>query len=168
MVPISHEKSPVPTKAIPSEKIQCTSSDGKWTVKTTGGSLSITDKYTHKTDYKVILSSPVNRAFFTPSEEYLFVIIRGIDAGILLFRFTGSHWKFVDELESIPNQNLLNQQLNYVYLTDCEIIFVYNSRVRKYSLANGALISNQARRNAGNFSYEGEDISYLFLKSTRQ
>lgn len=111
-----------------------------------------------------MFSGYVSDAFFVPSEEYLFAVIRGVDPGVFLFRMADDHWSFVNELESIRNQSVMNPRLHHVFLTAREIIFVYNSRVRSYSLADGMLASNRGLRNAGSFSYDGEEITYLFLK----
>jgi hypothetical protein len=75
-----------------------------------------------------------------------------------------NHWRLVNELEGIPNQSLINRRLCYVFLTAQDIIFVYNNRTRKYSLANGSLVYNKALRNARNYAYDGEDISHFFIR----
>lgn len=161
--PLKSEKIPAHPKTAPSLKAQHTSSDDRWTVYSSGRLLSVFDNMAQKTVYETIFFAPISSAFFVPSGEYLFVIIRGVHAGIFLFRLTDGHWKFVDELKSIPNQNLINPRLNYVFLSNREITFVYNSRVRKYSLSDGTLISNQARQHAGSYTYDGENISHMFF-----
>ena len=74
-------------------------------------------------------------------------------------------WEYIDEMEPILNQNLLNRRLRYVYLNGEKIAFVYNNRVREYSLETGALVQNLARRDAKSEHYEGTEISKLFLAS---
>lgn len=143
----------------PAENTRCTSPDGKWAVKTMGHSLLIVNMKKHETEYETMLTSYAGDAFFVPSGEYLFVIIRGADPGVLLFRMADDHWRFVNELASIPNQSVINRRLRHVFLTERKITFVYNSRVRMYSLADGTLISNRALRNAKNFTYDGDEVS---------
>lgn len=165
--PLKSEKIPSHPKTDPSLKTRHASADGRWTVYSGGRLLSVFDNTAQKTVYETIFFAPVSSAFFVPSGEYLFVIIRGVHAGIFLLRLADGHWKFVDELKSIPNQNLINPRLNHVFLSDHEITFVYNSRVRKYSLSDGTLVSNQARQRAGSYTYGGENISHLFFSGER-
>ena len=148
----------------PVKKMRCTSPDGRWMVKTAGCSLSIVDMSKQETNYETMFSSSISNACFAPSGEYLFAVIRGADPGVFLFRVVDDYWHLVNELESIQHQSVLNSRLNHVYLTAQEISFVYNNRVRNYSLSDGTLVSNYALRNAGNFSYDGEEISRLFLR----
>lgn len=164
VTPLKDKENPALQKSGWVEKIRCASSDGRWSVKTVGNSLLISNEEKQETDYEVMLSSPVNDVFFAPSEEILFLVIRGIDAGVLFFRCQNNHWGFVNELESIQNQNLVNPRLKQVFLTAAEIVFVYNNRVRKYSLEDGRLVSNLAKKGAGTLSYDGDKISHLFLK----
>lgn len=164
VAPLNVEKAPAPGSNGPMKKTRCASPDGRWTVATAGGSLSIVDQKRHETNYETMFSSSIGDVFFVPSGDYLFAIIRGADPGIFLFCITDNHWRLVNELESIQNQSVINPRLNHVYLTAQEIIFVYSNRVRKYSLTDGTLVSNRALRNAGNFSYEGEEISDLFIR----
>ena len=164
VTPLKDGKTPASDANCPVEKSRCTSYDGRWTVKTAGCSLLIVNQERHKTDYEIMFSSCVGNAFFVSSGEYLFAVIRGADPGIFLFCITDDHWRFVNELESIRNQSVINPRLRHVFLTAREITFVYNSRVRKYSLTDGTLVSNLALRNAGSFSYDGDDVSHLFLK----
>lgn len=151
-------------KRLPVEKKLCTSSDGRWLVKTLDLSFLIVNQESLAVDYKVVFSSYVSKAFFNQSGKYLFAIIHGSNQGIFLFRVVDNHWSFVNELESIPNQNLINRRLCYVFLTAQDIIFVYNNRTRKYSLTDGSLVSNKALRNARNYVYDGEDVSQFFKR----
>lgn len=144
----------------PREKVRAVSPDGRWEVRTAGGLLSVVDRKTREVNYETMFSSAVSDAFFTPSGKHLFVVIRGVDAGVLLLRITDGQWRLVDELESMQHQSLLNPRLNHVYLTDKAVTFVYNNRVREYSLEDGRLMSNRALRNAGSFAYEGEEIHF--------
>lgn len=164
VTPIADEKTKNPIGNLSKEKIRCISPDGRWAVKTMANWLSIIDQKQQTADYEVQFSTGISSAFFFYSGEYLAVIIRGIDPGIFLFRLEDGHWGFVNELEGIQNQSILNPRLRHVFLTNKNLTFVYNSRVRKYALSDGSLIANQARRNAGSYSYEGEDIRALFLQ----
>ena len=164
VTPLKGKQVPALPQNQTSEKIRCISNDGKWVVKTVGYSLLIVNREKRETDYKTVFSARVSNAFFVPSGEYLFAVIRGVDPGVLLFRITDSHWSFVNELEGIPNQGVVNPRLRRVFLSVREIVFVYHSRVRSYSLTNGTLVSNRGLRNAESLSYDGEEISHLFLK----
>lgn len=163
VTPTTDEKSKSPTQNLPKEKNRCISPDGKWAVKTIANWLSIVDQEQQVTDYEVQLATGISEAFFFHSGAYLAIIIRGVDPSVFLFYLEDGHWRFLNELESIQNQSLLNPRLRHVFLTHHDITFVYNNRVRKYSLLDGTLISNHARRNAGSYSYEGEDISGQFI-----
>jgi hypothetical protein len=147
------------------EKIHSKSSpNGKWVTKIAGRSLKILNQKNGETDYEAMFSSSISDAFFAPSGEYIFVIIRGVDSGILLFRFKDNQWCFVNELESMQHQSLINSRLCHVFLTSQTIIFVYNNRVRIYDLKDGKLNSNRRIQGARNHSYEGEDISQFFFR----
>lgn len=146
------------------EKKLCTSSNGRWSVKTQNLSFSIVNQESTIVDYEVIFSSRVSKAFFDQSGKYLFAIIHGSNQGVFLFRIVNNHWSFVNELKSIPNQSLVNRRLSYVFLTNQDVTFVYNNRTRKYSLKDGSLVSNKALRNAINYQYDGEDVSRFFKR----
>lgn len=149
---------------LPVEKKLCTSSDGRWSVKTRNRSFSIVNQESTVVDYEVVFSSHVSKAFFDQSGKYLFAIIYGSNQGVFLFQNVSNHWSFVNELESIPNQSLVNRRLSYVFLTNQDVTFVYNNRTRKYSLKDGSLVSNKALRNARNYVYDGEDVSQFFKR----
>ncbi len=163
VTPMMDERMKSPAGTLPKEKLRCSSPDGKWTVKTSANWLYIVDQETQAVDYKVQFSASISRAFFFHAGDYLAVIIRGADPGVFLFCLKNGHWRFANELESSPNQSLLNSRLRHVFLTDQDLSFVYNNRIRKYSLSDGALINNQALRNARSYSYAGEDIRTKFL-----
>lgn len=163
MAPMADDKAKYQTKKLPKEKIQCTSPDSKWAVKTMENRLFVVNCERQMTDYEVQFSSGISKAFFFHSGDYLAIISRGANPGVFLFHLEDGHWRFVNELESIQNQSLLNVRLRHVFLTDRTLSFIYNNRVRKYSLFDGALIVNQARHNAKSHSYKGEDITAQFL-----
>ena len=142
------------------------SPDRKWNVQWREKRINITGS-TSQTNR--IMQDNIKRCFFSPAGDILFVIINGLGAGIPFFRLIDGVWVYIDEMEPIPNQNLLNRRLRYVYLNSEKITFVYNNRVREYSLETGELVRNQARRDAKSEHYEGVEISKLFLaeRSTR-
>lgn len=164
VTPLNGEKQHESLESLPIERLWCRSSDGRWVVKTTGCMLFIVNQGRPEADYKIIFSSYIANAFFTPFGEYLFVVMRGADPGLLLFGITDGQWNFIGELENIPNQSLINPRLRHVFLTNQEITFVYNNHLRTYALADGMLMSNKALRNARSFSYDGMDICHLFRR----
>lgn len=153
-----------PTKNVPSKKALSVSENGKWSAKTTGRVFSITEIDSGKTNYEVVFPTGIYDAFFALSDEYLFVKIKGLDAGIVLFHKESEHWQFICELQNIPNQSLINRRLRGAYLSERDLCLVYNSRVRRYSLKDGALIFNSALRSAATRHYEGKDITDLLLR----
>lgn len=154
----------VPYEPKPPKTYQRASEDQKWSVRITGLAMIILDEGGN-TRYDVLLPVSAGNAFFTPSGEYLFVISRGMGSGVLLFCNTSGDWRFVGELEEIPNQGIINRRLNRVFLNGHEITFVYNNRIRAYNLQNGRLIKNQAVQHAKDKQYAGEDISQYFILS---
>lgn len=101
------------------------------------------DQEKETSDYEVQFSAGISQAFFFHSGTHLAIIIRGANPGIFLFQLGDGHWHFVNELECRQNQSLLNSRLRHVFVTDQYLCFVYNNRVRKYSLLDGTLIANQ-------------------------
>lgn len=142
------------------KKIQ--SPDRKWNVQWMEKKISIMGSASQTNR---IMQDNIKRCIFSPAGDILFVIINGFDAGIPFFRLADETWEYIDEMEPILNQNLLNRRLRYVYLNGEKIAFVYNNRVREYSLETGALVQNLARRDAKSEHYEGTEISKLFLAS---
>lgn len=163
VTPLKDEKAPVLVRNEPLEKIRCTSADKMWCVKTVGCLLLIVNRETQEIDCKIMFPLYVSNAFFVPSGEYLFAVINGVNSGIFLFRIADGHWKFVNELESPPNQGVINRRLCHVFLTAQKVTFVYNNRVRSYRLADGRLDSNKGQREARNLSYDGDEIGHIFL-----
>ena len=125
--------------------------------------LYIVNNITHCTDYRITFSYPANYATFLLSDEYLFVILRGPCPGIFFFHMIDGHWNFMSELEHIPYQSVLNRRLAHIIQNNEQLIFVYNNRVRKYSLSDGTLLANQSLRNARNRRFDGIDVSDLFI-----
>lgn len=140
------------------EKVRCESVDEKWQVKTKGNSLFIYNNEDNIINYDTKFSSHINKAFFTGDSKYLIVFFRGVWSGICIFRLVDENWEFVGELESIRNQNLINPRLRHVFLDGAKITFIYNNRVREYSLENGELLCNRQRKYNAEALYPGIDI----------
>lgn len=158
---------PVPPPAKKAtERILGEASDRKWRAKICDRTFRIIDLEQNRIAYEVLLTPDVRNAFFDRAGKYLFVIIRGVCAGVLLFTQQDGAWVLLNELEGIPNQGILNRRLKKVLLGDTKITFVYNSRVRRYSLDDGTLVENIPVRNAGERDYtkDGTDVSEWFMR----
>ena len=153
-----------PAVNAPKEKVQCASPDGQWQMITCGRWLSIRDTKQKKDAYRVLCSTPASRGLFAQNARLLFVVAFGAEPGVLLFRRTDESWQFVNELHLPGRMHLLNQRLNYAYLTDDQIVFVYNNRVCRFSLDDGNLISSKAVRNAKSARYEGLEVGQYFKR----
>lgn len=160
-VALLNEAPPLPGKT----KERILTQNDKWSVRTKENSLFVDDLRGRGGNFEMMFSSNVNDAFFVLSDQYLFTIIRGVHAGVFLFRNIENRWTFVDELES--KQGVINQRLSHVFLTEQEILFVYNNRVRKYGLVDGKLVENRAVQDAKNKTYQGNDIMSLFVKGSK-
>ena len=152
------EKATVPK--ITSKKL-CDSKNGKWTVCKFGNDLIINDSACGVENYCLNISTGIIRAFFINDDKYLLVVIGG-EIGVLLFRVNGEHWGFVSELHC-DHQHLLVSRLRRVFATESEITFVYNNRIRRYSLLDGSNICNKNIPKAADKEYCGEDITDLFF-----
>lgn len=146
------------------EKIRGISPNKTWRATSVEGILKVYGQQDKELVFESIFSQPISKVIFSYDEKYMFIIIRGIYSGIFLFAYKEGEWHFVNELESIPHQSLLNRRLRHIYLTESNITFVYNNRMRKYSLAEGALVENIARRYINGYSYEGVDRKEEFIK----
>lgn len=160
-----------PAPALPPEKkvterILGESPDRKWRAKISDRVFQIIDLEQNNTAYEALLTPDVRKAFFDQSGKYLFLIIRGVYAGVLLFVQQDGVWTLVNELRGIPNQGILNKRLQKVLLSETAITFVYNNRVRRYNLDDGRIVANNPVRNAGerDFTKDGADISKWFLR----
>lgn len=111
-----------------------------------------------------VFSSIINEAVFDKSGNTLLLIIRRLFDGVFLVRFVDDKWSYIKELEGIPNQGVINRRLRKIILEQNHLTFVYNSRVRKYSLSDGALIYNRGVRGAAEHEYVGEVIMDKFYK----
>ena len=152
-----------PTGGWPVERTRCRSADGRWSVRTEDNRLRIVDETDGRTDRELQAAPNPARAFFTPDEAHLVVLLRGVDAGVLLFRREGEHWAFAGELEGIPNQGVVTPRLRRVLWTPETLTFVYQSRVRTYALSDGRLTEDRAVRRAPEASYPGVELGEKFL-----
>ena len=148
------------TPKITSKKL-CDSKNGRWTVYKFGNDLIIKDSSYDLEKYCLDLQTGIKRAFFICDDKYLLVVIGGA-IGVLLFRIDGEKWGFVSELHC-DHQHLLVSRLRRVFATESEITFVYNNRIRRYSLLDGSNICNKNIHKAADKEYCGEDITDLFF-----
>ena len=106
------------------------------------------------------LADKMSGAVFDCSGMVLLLVARGLGAGVFLFRFANGEWQYRGELEPIPHQGVITKRLQKILLRDNRLIFVYNSRIRKYDVETGKLVYNKAVRHA--FETEGEDLTQKF------
>ena len=99
-------------------------------------------------------------AVFDHSGTVLLLVARGLRAGVFLFRFANGEWQYRGELEPIPHQGVITKRLQKILLRGNRLVFVYNSRIRKYDVETGKLVYNKAVRHA--FESEGEDLTQKF------
>ena len=141
------------------------SDDGGWEVLAEENTVFVTDKENDKVVFKRIFSSYINGAVFDVSGKILLLVIRGLYEGVFLFRFVDGEWRYITELQGIPNQGVVTKRLKHVVLQDDKIVFVYNSRIRKYDISDGALVYNKPQNlyNAESVLV-GEDLTPKFQK----
>ena len=132
------------------------SPDGKWSVRWYGRKICIKGK-----DCQIsrIMQAEVRKCVFSPYGDILFVILKGWDTGIAVFRLADNIWTYLDELIPAQHQTLINNRLRHIYLDDRRLTFVYNNRIREYSLETGELVRNQGKRNARTGYYPGTEIT---------
>ena len=134
-----------------------------WRAVTTGQDLTIFDSENNES-FRVQFGANVSRALF--HDRYLVLITAQPYDGIFLFSLPDNSggskecltWQFINELQGIPNQCLINRRLRHVMLTEDALTFVYNSRIRKYSLSDGELIYSNRCQHAGERQYQGLDL----------
>lgn len=140
------------------------SKDGKWRIEWNGNRMVMLRADTREEILERIFPVAIKYCVFSPDSALLFVIVSGMDAGIPFFRLAAAGWEYIDEMESIPHQNLINRRLRHVYLAGATLTFVYNSRIRIYSLETGELIENQGKMGAKDMEFEGVEIGGMFKK----
>lgn len=142
----------------PREKVLCRSSDGTTLVSKCRNSLIISEE--GREIYEIETFTGIKSATFVSGDSRLLVILRGLSPGVLLYD-NKDGWHLTGEL-TCDHQHLLVPRLKKVFLTDRDLTFVYNNRVRKYSLADASLIYNRAVKNAPSASYDGVDVTTFF------
>lgn len=138
------------TKALTKERILCSKEDIN--VCEFNGKLNIYEG--NKQRYSLIFKRWINKGILF--DRFLMVVC---DGGVHLLKHD-KQWDYVRELEPIPNQNLINRRLDRIMLHNGKLTFIYNSRIRKYRLADGELIENTAVRNARGMELPGEAIRF--------
>ena len=115
-----------------------------------------------------MIGTPINRAVLTSDRKGILMISYAYPCGIQLMHHEDGIWKYIAELKAVQNQAIINRRLRKVLMTDEVITFVYNSRVRKYSLIDGAVVLNQAIRQAPerDYSSDGIDVTDKFVRTT--
>lgn len=144
------------------------SDDGKWEIVSEGLNVDIADINLDKRLLRRVFPGPISGVVFTHDGNNLFLVIRGLYEGIFLLRFADGEWKFIDELEGIPNQGVITKRLQRILIDDKTVTFVYNSRVRKYDLSDGRLVYNKGIQKANERTYFGEDITDRFRNVYRR
>lgn len=142
----------------------CKSKSGKWNVTKKENDLIINETITNSVDYQVTISGGFKRAFFISDDNFLIVVTYSITPVILVFRKENDHWQFGGELYC-DHQHLLVERLRHVFVNEAEITFVYNNRIRKYSLLDGLQICNKKIHGAKDISFIGEDITEKFFRN---
>ncbi|MBQ3417876.1 MAG: bacteriophage abortive infection AbiH family protein [Ruminococcus sp.] len=157
------EEIPAPLK-MPQPKKLCQTADGRWSIKRIGGYFVIEDNASGSKALRHAYRQPVSRAFFNQSGEYLFAVIGGVHAGVIMYRFDNGQWKPINELIPAEYQNLINPRLKKVFLNGDSLTFVYNNRIREYDTRTGDLIQSKRVTKAPFNTYDGEDLTEDFLR----
>ena len=138
------------------------SNNGKWSAISTGNKVAIKDNERIRETFSRIFSVTMSGAVFVG--DICVVIAKGVCKGLFLLRYIAGKWKYIRELEGIPNQGLINRRLNRILLDEDQLVFVYNSRVRKFDIKTGNMIYNQQVRKAREQFQRGDDITEKFRK----
>ncbi len=133
-------------------------------IKKSGTTISISNYYDFliNNDFELILPNRVKNTVII--DNHIFIILNDLDKNILLFNKQDDKWTFVTRLKKPENQNIINRRLNHVFLTDKDITFEYNNRVRKYDLITGEMNFNHQVRNAKSMKFGGIEIIDMFLR----
>lgn len=149
-----------PKTNVERRKVLAVAEDGKWEVVCEGRRVKIIDRAPNSCGCTRIFSTYMSGAVFDRSGTVLLLVARGLEAGIFLFRFSNGEWQYTGELEPIPHQGVITKRLQKILLKDSRLVFVYNSRIRKYDIETGELVYNKSVRHA--LEAEGEDLTQKF------
>lgn len=156
------------SKKAPSSKLLAVSDDGAWKVLEGQNKISIIDKKSGNTVFARTFTSCIHGAVFDKSGTVLLLVMRGCDKGVFLFRYDSNKWNYITELQEIPHQGVITKRLKRIFLHNNQLVFKYNSRIRKYNLSDGSLVYNQSARNRKeNEVVDGEDLTERFLRIYR-
>ncbi len=121
-------------------KVLSNSKDGKCPAGRIEKNLIVKDLVCGSVNYCLNIPDGIKMAFFISGGSCFLVVVGG--DGVFLFRDNGGCCGFVSELHC-DCQNLLVSRLCRVLATENERTFIYNYRIRKYSLLDGSNISNE-------------------------
>lgn len=125
-------------------------------VKAVASGKNLTIKQEGHAVFEIILPAEVRRAvFFGP---HLIIKLNDIDKDILLFSQNGERWNFIARLKPTQNQDLINRRLQHIYMTNEEITFVYNNRVRAFDLHTGVVSWTKPMQGSKDRFFPGTDI----------
>lgn len=111
---------------------------------------------------ELILPNQIKKTIFL--SDHIFVLLDDAEGSLLLFNKQNNCWSYIAELEGFKYQSLINRRLNYVFLAEEQLTFVYNNRVRVYDLTVGAMIGNRQTRGAKSMKYAGIDVTKKFTE----
>jgi len=144
------------------EKILNVSENGCWKVCVIGNEIKIKND-AGNVAFSRVFSGSMNGAVFA-DEQTCFLVKRGTDKGVFLLRQVEGEWKYLGELEGIPNQGVITKRLDRILIDEDRVLFIYQNRVRIYNLSDGTLMINKAVRQAVNQQYVGKNLTEEFQK----
>lgn len=162
---LADNKGEKPKANVKHRKVLASSEDGKWQVVREGRKVNIIDRTANSCSCSRMFLTYMSGAVFDCSGMVLVLVARGLRAGVFLFRFANGEWQYRGELEPIPHQGVITKRLQKILLRGKRLVFVYNSRIRKYDVETGKLVYNKAVRHA--FETEGEDLTQKFKRIYR-
>ncbi len=131
-------------------------------VKAVASGKNLTIEQEGRVVFEIILPAIVRRAvFFGP---HLIVKLNDIHKNVLLFSKNGEGWNFIARLKPTQNQDLINRRLQHIYMTNDEITFVYNNRVRAFDLHTGVVSWTKPMQGAKDRPFPGTDIYNDLMK----
>lgn len=161
--PIEDVNNKQPVKQADKEKSLGYSDSGRWEAVGRGRIVEIKDTHKETVELVRIFNTAMNGAVFI-DDSICLLVARGMNAGVFLLRYSNGHWHYELELEEIPNQGLINKRLHRILRDGDQLIFVYQSRVRKYDLNDGTLVLNKGMQKAPEHVFSGKDITEKFKR----